>query len=131
MTIDLLIRNWALVMSSVLATAILLFVLFRLYQSSPRGRLAATAAELQKLQSEAKGAELRLERAEKRLASLRSKADTTKPKLLSEAEEAVQDAKSLQDITADQILRAKKLLGDVIVEEFSPNRQDVLRDKYL
>jgi hypothetical protein len=131
MTIDLLIRNWALVMSSVLATAILLFVLFRLYQSSPRGRLAATAAELQKLQSEAKGAELRLERAEKRLASLRSKADTTKPKLLSEAEEAVQDAKSLQDITADQILRARKLLGDVIVEEFSPNRQDVLRDKYL
>jgi hypothetical protein len=118
-------------MSSVLATAILLFVLFRLYQSSPRGRLAATAAELQKLQSEAKGAELRLERAEKRLASLRSKADTTKPKLLSEAEEAVQDAKSLQDITADQILRARKLLGDVIVEEFSPNRQDVLRDKYL
>jgi hypothetical protein len=131
MTIDLLIRNWALVMSSVLATAILLFVLFRLYQSSPRGRLAATAAELQKLQSEAKGAELRLERAEKRLASLRSKADTTNPKLLSEAEEAVQDAKSLQDITADQILRARKLLGDVIVEEFSPNRQDVLRDKYL
>lgn len=131
MTIDILIRNWALVISSVLATAILLFVLFRLYQSSPRGRLAATAAELQKLQYEAKGAELRLERAEKRLASLRSKAHTTKPKLLSEAEEAVQDAKSLQDITADQILRAKKLLGDVIVEEFSPNRQDVLRDKYL
>ena len=131
MTTEFIVRNWALFAASVLGFAILLFVLSRLYQESARGRLAVEAAELRKLQREADTAEKRLQAAEKKLTTLQAQADNTKPRVLGEAEEAVKDARSMQKIIGDQILRAKKRVGDVILEEFAPNRQDVLRTKYL
>ncbi len=131
MTMQLLTQNWALVVASVLGLAILLFVLFRLYEASPRGRLSAHVAVLRQHKAEVELAESRLVKASEHLSALRSKADTTKPKLLSEAEEAIQDAKSLRQIASDQVLRAQKLLRDVILDEFPPNRQDGLRSKYI
>ncbi|MGI9222696.1 MAG: hypothetical protein ACR2QS_16845 [Woeseiaceae bacterium] len=131
MTADLIIRNWALVISSVLAFGILFFVLMQLYRQSAKGRLAIHAAELRRLEREAAAADRRLEAAEKRLATLKEDLSNAKPRTVSEAEEAVEDARSLQKITGDQVLRAKKRVGDVILEEFTPNRQDVLRTKYL
>jgi hypothetical protein len=103
----------------------------RLYEQSAQGRLGVEARELRKLQREAVTAEQTLVAAEQRLATLREQADSVKPRALSEAEEGVQDARAMQKIIGDQILRAKKRVGDVILEEFSPNRQDVLRTKYL
>jgi len=131
MTTDFIIRNWALFGASVLACGILLFVLTQLYRDSAQGRLATEATELRKLKREAEAADKRLAAAEARLAALQRDAETTKPRVLTEAEEAVQDARSMQQITGDQVLRAKKRVGDVILEEFAPNRQDVLRTKYL
>lgn len=131
MSMDFLTQNWALAIASVLSLGVALFVLFRLYESSGQGRLNASAAELRKLQRAATAAGKAVEKAEQQLAQLRDKAATTKPRLLSEAEEALQDALAMQKITNDQILRSKKVVGDVILEEFSPKRQDVLRDKYL
>jgi hypothetical protein len=131
MTMQWVTHNWALVAASVLGLAILLFVLYRLYEASPRGRLSAHVAVLRKHNNEVTQSETRLTKASEQLSALRSKADTTKPRLLSEAEEAIQDARSLQKIATDQVLRAQKLLGDVILEEFPPKRQDVLRNKYL
>ncbi len=131
MTMQLLTQNWALVVASVLGLAILLFVLFRLYEASPRGRLSAHVAVLRQHKADVELAESKLVKASERLSALRNKADTTKPKLLSEAEEAIQDAKSLRQIASDQVLRAQKLLRDVILEEFPPNRQDGLRSKYI
>jgi len=128
---QLITQNWALVAASVLGTAILLFVLFRLYEASPRGRLDAHVAVLRKQEAEALRAATRLSKASEQLSALRARADTTKPSLLSAAEEDVQDAQALQQIATDQVLRAKKQLRDVILEEFSPNRQDGLRTKYL
>jgi hypothetical protein len=131
MTMQLVTQNWALVVAGVFSLAIFLFVLSRLYEASPRGRLSAHIAVLRKHKAEVTQAETRLTKASEQLSALRSKADTTKPRLLSEAEEAIQDAQSLQKIAADQVLRAQKLLRDVILEEFPPKRQDVLRRKYL
>ena len=131
MAMQLITQNWALVAASVLGTAILLFVLFRLYEASPRGRLDAHVAVLRKQEAEALRAATRLSKASEQLSALRARADTTKPSLLSAAEEDVQDAQALQQIATDQVLRAKKQLRDVILEEFSPNRQDGLRTKYL
>ena len=131
MTTDFIIRNWALFGASVLACGILLFVLTQLYRDSAQGRLATEATELRKLKREAEAADKGLAAAEARLAALQRDAETTKPRVLTEAEEAVQDARSMQQITGDQVLRAKKRVGDVILEEFAPNRQDVLRTKYL
>lgn len=131
MTMQLITQNWALAAASVLGTAIFLFVLVRLYEASPRGRLRAQLASLRQCQADAVRIEARLTRASEKLDALRSKSESTRPSLLSEAEEAVQDAQALRQITADQVLRAKKQLRDVILEEFAPNRQDELRSKYL
>lgn len=131
MTMQLVTQNWALVAASVLGLAILIFVLFRLYEASALGRLSAHAAVLRKHNNEVARAETRLSKASERLSELRSKADIIKPRLLSEAEEAIQDAKSLQQIAADQVLRAEKVVRDVILEEFPPKRHDGLRNKYL
>ena len=124
-------QNWALVAASVMGLAILLFVLYRLYDASPRGRLSAHVAVLRKHKNEVTQAETRLAKASEQLSALRSKADVVKPSLLSEAEEAIQDAQSLQKIAGDQVLRAQKLVRDVILEEFPPKRHDGLRNKYL
>lgn len=131
MTIELITKNWALVAASVLAFAIFLFVLLRLYEQSAQGRLGTEAGELRKLQRELATAEQKLVVAEQRLETFREQADSVKPRALSEAEEAVEDARAMQKIVSDQILRAKKRVGDVILEEFAPNRQDGLRTKYL
>jgi hypothetical protein len=131
MTMQLLTQNWALVAASVMGLAILLFVLYRLHEASPRGRLSAHVAVLRKHKNEVTQAETRLAKASEKLSTLRSKAEVTKPRLLSEAEEAIQDARSLQKIAGDQVLRAKKLVREVILEEFPPKRHDGLRTKYL
>ena len=131
MTSDFIIRNWALFGASILGFGILFFVLTQLYRESAQGRLATEASELRKLMREAKAADKRLAAAEARLATLQRDAETVRPRVLSEAEEAVQDARSMQKITGDQVLRAKKRVGDVILEEFAPNRQDGLRTRYL
>lgn len=131
MSADYLTQNWALAAACVLGFAILLFVLYRLYEDSGQGQLAERVRELNRVRAEAAAAASRLQKARARLVALQRKADSTRPRVLSEAEEAVQDADALVTITGDQVMRAEKVLRDVILEEFPPNRQDVLRKKYL
>jgi len=131
MLLDLVTRNWALVIASVLGTAILLFVLFRLYADSPRGRLRRCVRTLRAKQAAAGRARRRLGKAQRRLARLQGRAASVRPRLVSEADEAVQDARMLQKIADDQVLIAIRLVRELILEEFPPNRHDVLRNKYL
>ena len=131
MTIESLTQNWALVIACVFSLAIFGFVMVRLYEDSGQGRLAQCVRELTAVRKEAAKAKARRHKAEKRLAALQPKADRLKPRLLTEAQEALQDADSLVKITGDQVKRAEKILRDVILEDFPPNRQDVLRSRYL
>ena len=131
MSREFLLHNWALAVSSVFAFAIFLFVLYRVYLDSGRGRLADRLHDLKEARAEATAAATRLEKAQRRLGGLQGKAGSVKPRILFAAEEAVKDADLLVTITGDKVLRAEKKLRDVILEEFPPNRQDVLRNKYL
>jgi len=131
MLLDLATRNWALVIASVLGTAILLFVLFRLYTDSPRGRLRRRVHTLRAQQAAAGKARRQLGKAQRRLARLQGRAASVRPRLVSAADEAVQDAQMLLKIADDQVLIAIRLVREVILEEFPPNRHDVLRNRYL
>jgi len=131
MTLELVTRNWALVVASVLGTAILMFVLFRLYTDSPRGRLRRCVRTLRVKQAAAGKTRRQLGAAQRRLAHLQARAALIKPRLVSAADEAVQDAQMLQKIADGQVLIAIKQVREVILEEFPPNRHDVLRNKYL
>ena len=131
MNTEILVQNWALVIASVFSLAIFMFVMFRLYEDSGQGRLGQSVRALKRVRKEASRATDRLSEAKTRFESLREIADQVKPRLLSEAEEAVKDADMMVNITSDQVLRAEKALRDVILEDFPPNRQDLLRNRYL
>ena len=131
MSTDFLIRNWALVAGSVLGVAIGLFVLYRLYQASRGAKLSAAVRVLRQRRLDASKAAQRLDKATAKLASLKSRADSVRPRALSEADEAVQDTAALKKIADDLVLVAIKVVREVIVEEFPPNRQDGLRTRYL
>ena len=131
MTIDLLIRHWALGAASVIIVAVALFVLGRLYQGSPRGRLAANVARVRAAHRAAAKAAARLSAAQRRLERLQGQAEQVRPSVLTEAAGKVQDAMALRKLADDDVLVAQNHVRKVILEEFPPNRQDRLRKHYL
>ena len=131
MMLDVLGKYWALIGASVLGTAVLLFVLFRIYQDSGRGRLLARVAELRVREREAKNARKSLAKAAARLERLRARADSVKPRLGQEASEALEDARALQKIADDQVLVAQNHVRKIILEEYPPKQHAAMRARYL
>ena len=131
MTVDFLIRNWALVVASILATGILVFVLVRLYRESDRGQLGNLVRELQGRYKAVARAQKGLDKASERLDGLRENAPTVKPRHVEEAGESVEDALLLLNNANDQVLIAEKDVRQLILDEYPPDRQEALRQKYL
>lgn len=96
MTSQWIIKNWALVAAGVIGCVVFAWVLKHRYENSARGRLAARTRELRIRKQEAKKAGRQLHRATDRVAGLRGKAATIKPRVIAEAEEVVQDASMLK-----------------------------------
>ncbi|MDH3266994.1 MAG: hypothetical protein OEM25_08520, partial [Gammaproteobacteria bacterium] len=109
MSYELFRQYWALVIASVLGTAIFLFVVYRFYQDSAPGRLRALVEQLRRREQAAKAAANSAAKAEARLSRLRSKADSIKPRHAQEAKDALLDAQAMLKIAADQVLVAKNL----------------------
>ena len=131
MTVDLIIRNWALVVAGILASGILVFVLVRLYRESDRGQLGNRVRALQGCYKEVARAQKGLDKASERLDELRKKASTVKPRHVEEAGESVEDALLLLNNANDQVLIAEKDVRQLILDEYPPDRQEALRQKYL
>lgn len=131
MTLEILARNWALLIASVFGGALLLFVLWRLWLQSPRGRLREVRKRLQIRIRALTRAERALRRGSRALASLEARAASISPSRLQAAREAVEDARALAKIAHDQVLIAENLVREVIVEEFPPRRHESLRRRYL
>ncbi len=120
-----------MLVASVLGTAVLLFVIYRVYQDSAQGRLQAAVSLLHKRESEARAAFKVVDKLSARLDRLRAKAESVKPRHGQEASEALEDAQALQKIADDQVLVAQSHVRKLIVEEFPPKQHEALRDKYL
>jgi peptide subunit release factor 1 (eRF1) len=131
MTLQYAIHNWAMLVASVLGTAVLLFVIYRVYQDSAQGRLQAAVSLLHKRESKARVAHKAVEKSAARLERLRAKAESVKPRHGQEASEALEDARALHKIADDQVLIAQNHVRKIILEEFPPTRHDALRNKYL
>jgi hypothetical protein len=131
MTLEFLSRNWALLIASVLGGSLLLFVLWRLWLQSPRGRLNEARKHLRVRVRESTRAERALRRGSRALASLEERAASIRPSRLEAAREAVEDARALAKIAHDQVLIAENLIREVIVEEFPPRQHESLRRRYL
>ncbi len=131
MSVEFLIRNWALVAASILGTGILMFVLLRLYRESDRGQLGHRVRVLQGRYKDVARAQKGLDMASERLDALRKNAPTVKPRHVEEAGEAIEDARMLLNNANDQVLIAEKDVRQLILDEYPPNQQDALRRKYL
>ena len=131
MTLAQLQQHWALVGASVLGTAVLLFVLWRAWLDSPRGRLAAARRHLQAALGTARKQQKKAQSLANRLDHLEATSDSVKPVRLREAAEAVQDAEALLKIATDQVLIAENRVRKIIVEEFPPKRHEHMRSRYL
>lgn len=131
MTIEYLLRNWALVIASILGAAVLLFALFRVFQDSAHGRLRAIVQQLRRREGDAQAARKAVEKAVARLERLRSKAESVKPRHVEEASGTLEDARALQKIADDQVLIARNHVRKLILEEYPPKRHAAMRSKYL
>jgi len=131
MSVEFLTKNWALVAASVLGTGIVLFVVFRAFQDSTRGRLNAAVSALRKQEKEARVARRAVDKGEAKLERLRSKAESVKPRHAHEVSENLEDARLLLKIVDDQVLVARNHVRKIIVEDYPPKRHEKMRDKYL
>ena len=131
MSREFFIQYWALLIASVLGTALALFVLFRLYRDSARGRLQSLAHSLRDREDAARRAARSVNKAAEKLERMRKRADAVKPRHAEEAAGALQDARALAKIASDQVLVARNLLRKHIFEEYPPKRHAALRTRYL
>lgn len=131
MSPEFLQQHWALVAASVVGLVVLLFVGWRVWLDSSRGRLQAAFRRLRARRVEAARQRRTLQRATATLGRLQKNAVSVKPIRLQEATEAVHDAEALLKIANDQVLIAENHVRKIIVEEFPPKRHEDMRRKYL
>ena len=131
MTSTFLQQHWALVSAGIVGAAVMIFVLWRTWLDSARGRLSAARRHLRDKCLAQERQRKALQRLSARLDDFEARADSVKPRILREAAEAVQDAEALLKIAADQVLIAENHVRKIIVEEFPPKRHDRMRGKYL
>jgi len=131
MTTDYLQQNWALLIASVLALGIVLFVLFRASQDSRRGRLGSALTYMRDRERAARKAATALEQATHKIERLKAKSDSVPPKQADAARDALLEAKELQKLIEDQLLIARNNVRLLITEEYPPKRHEAMRSKYL
>ncbi len=128
---EFLTRHWALVLAGILAVVITLFVVFRVWSDSAGGQLRAMHNALLRRRHELSRQQKVADKAEKKLAKLRARADSVKPRHLQEAAEALEDAADLAKIANDQVMIAETRLRELILEEFPQNQHIALRARYF
>ena len=131
MTLEYVLQHWALVTASILGSTVVMFVAWRVWLDSPRGRLGSALKRLQQRRSDARQQQQTVEKTAANLARLQARSESVKPRRLQEVAEALQDAKALLKIAADQVLIAQNHVRVIIVEEFPPKRHEAMRSRYL
>ena len=124
-------QYWALIVASILGLAIALFVVFRLFQDSRRGRLASALNELHEreraLQSALKDVSKSLSKCEKLAAS----GDKVPPNKLLAAKDALAEARETEALLQDQVLVLRNNARTIILQDYPPTRHDAMRRKHL
>ena len=131
MTLEYLTQFWALVVASVLGTAVLLFVLVRLFQDSAGGRLSAAVRQLRDREQAARAARKAVDKAAAKFDRLRAKGDAAIPRQVEAAREALEETQEIQKLVDDQVLVARNEVRILILEEYPEKRHAAMRYKYL
>ncbi len=123
--------NWALAAASVIAVAVVFFVIVQLIRQSGWGRLQETLRALDNARRQEAKALKSVEKAERIAERLHENADRAKPRHVQEAKDALHDARALAKIANDKILVAENHVRLVIHDEYPPVRHEAMRQRYL
>lgn len=131
MDLEPLRSNWALLAAGAIGLIIVIIVLSRLTRRSAWGQLRDALRDLSKARREEAHAVRAVAKAERLANRLHGKAERVKPRQVQEANEALEDARSLAKIANDRVLIAENHVRRVIHEEYPPLKQQRLKKKYL
>jgi len=131
MNAALLQQYWALIAASVLFGAIALFVLFRLFQDSRRGRLGAALTHMHERERAHEAATRSVSKAGKRLEKLQAKGDSAAPGQVLAAKDALAEAQETEKLLGEQVLVVRNQARLVILEDYPTRKHDAMRRKYL
>ena len=128
---NLFISNWALAVAGVVGAVLALVIIGDLITRTSWGQLRQNLhflAKARKIEAKAMKA---VEKAEGIARKLDENAEQTKPRLLQEAKDSLQDARALAKIASDKLMVAENNVRRIILDEYAPVRQEALRKKYL
>ncbi len=128
---EVLIRNWALIAALVLGSVVLLFVFWRVYLESARGKVRAGARGLRSHRRNLKAAVKAEAGAFRRLNKLERRADAVKPRVMGAAHGQLEEARARVKIVRDQVQIAQASLRDLIRAEIPPKHQAKIERRYL
>ena len=131
MTFETLKSDWAIWLALVLLLIAAVPVARQLFRGSSPGQLRDVVANLRKQRKELHKATADVDKAEKLVRKLTARADKVKPRVLQEARDTLEDKRALLKIAKDQIMVAENHVRRVIHEEYSPQRHDELRERFL
>lgn len=131
MNMAALSSNWALILAVVPALIAIVLISRLLISRTASGQLRGVLEGYRDAQKELSDAQKSRRKTAARVEKLVSKAGKTVPRVLQETKGAAEDAKSLEKIAGDRVLVAANHVRRVIHEEFPPDQQQALRNKYL
>lgn len=124
-------QHWALVIASVLAVAIALFVVVRLLQDSRQGRLKRALRSVRDREKALRKATRDADKAASKLSSLSARGDAVPPRKLIAAKDALGAAQETERLLRDQVLVVRNNARTIILEDYPPKRHDVMLSRYL
>ncbi len=124
-------KNWALIAGISLAFFVAAIVLAATFRKSSYGQLRKVRANLKTALKERETAIAKTKKDEKRVQKLGARIDSTKPRIMQEAKESLEDSRALEKIASDKVMIAENHVRRVIHEEYPPTRQQKMREKYL
>ena len=123
--------NWALLAGLFLTFFVLGFLAIAIFRNSASGQLRRVRAELKVALRECDKAAAQSNKALRKVQRLDAKNASTKPRVLAEAKDLLDDSRALEKIARDKALVAENHVRRVIHEEFPPNRHEKMRARYL
>ena len=128
---NLFISNWALVVAGGIGVVLAFVIIGNLITRTGWGQLRQNLHFLAKARKNEAKAMKAVEKAESIAKRLDENAETTKPRLLQEAIDTLQDARALATIANDKLMVAENHVRRIILDEYPPVRQEALQKKHL
>ena len=131
MSFESLGQHWALLIAILPASIVIASLATVLRRQSAGGQLSRANRAHAFAMTEHRRASRAVVSATSRLEKLSAKGSRVKPRAMTEAKEALQDALALEKIADDKAQVTANQVRRVIFEEFPPTRHEKLRRKYL